>query len=404
MGRLEDSLRDTFAHRVDAPPVVEGLADRAIVGARRVRRRRGLGVSAAAALAVALIAFGGLTIANRPGTQVGPGGPSAIGISSGPAEALPLDILSRGTIYLRDGGTLSLSGLDAVSAEQAWRVDGGYLVSAYKGGLASLWYVPTAGSQTGPARVLETGGRVMVAAGTPERPGVQVAWGDDKGLHLGTFTSGAVTNVVSTRVPAAVVAGAPVPLYPQAVVGGAVVLAGSSPSGGGAFDVWDEWLPARGGYVPGTDVVPFTSMLAMTADREHIIGAYGGTPGCLGEFAPDGFTQVNRLCPSVFSPDGGDLLPSPDGRWWLLRDSLQVRLYDAQQVWQGAGPVRTWSDQAVQAGTGAQQPVPAGAWIDGNSAVLTTMYGAMVVHTDGSVDQLALPDGVWYPKVVVDLR
>jgi hypothetical protein len=235
----------------------------------------------------------------------------------------------------------------------------------------------------------------MVAAGTAERPGVQVAWRDDAGVHLGVFDGSQVSNVVSTRVPDAGDAGSPVRLYPQAIVGGAVVLAGTQ-TGGDGFDVWDEWLPSHGGYVPSTATVPYGSMLAATSDGEHIIGAYDGKPGCLGEFDPDGFALVNHVCPTLFE-HVGYLDPSPDGRWWLVVEpDVGARLYDTKTVWNGAGPVRTWSADAVD-----------GVWVDSGRIMLLTNagYGAVVLNTaDGSVQQLTLPVGARKPIVVVDVR
>jgi hypothetical protein len=407
MGLLEDSLRDTFAHRVDGAPVVDGLADRVIASAHRVRRRHALVASTAVATAVALIAFGGLTIAGRPGPQVGPGmstSPSAEGsarpsvslTTAAPATGLPIDVLADSTIYLAGGGTLPLSNLSG-SVSQAWRVDTGYLVSTYDYGAtqpsASLWYVPTSDPHT--PRLLVTGGGVMVARGTPQRPGIQIGWRDAAGVHLGVFAGGAVGNVVSTQVPDVNVSGLAwtVSLYPHAVVGGALVLAGTLTGGGP--DVWDDWLPAHGGYVPTIGAAPFVPMLAATADGEYILGPESSKSGCLGEYDPAGFAMVKQLCPSPV-PSAGFLDPSPDGRWWLSADpSVGVRLFDTQTVWNGSGPLRTWSVGAV-----------AGAWVDASRVLLlTSTFGAVILNAqDGSSEQVALPASVHKPIIVADLR
>jgi hypothetical protein len=166
---------------------------------------------------------------------------------------------------------------------------------------------------------------------------------------------------------------------------------------GGGLDTWDVWLPARGNYVPTTGSPPFTGMLGITADGEHIIGSVnpnGQKPGCLGEFDPDGFAMVNKMCPTMFD-NFGFLDPSPDGRWWLVVEpSKGVRLYDTQTVWTGGVPVRTWS---VDAGDGV--------WVDGSRVLLLAPGGgAVVLNTvNGSMQQLSLPTGDRTPIVVVNL-
>ena len=238
----------------------------------------------------------------------------------------------------------------------------------------------------------------MVAAGTPQRPGIQVAWRDDAGVHVGVFIGGTVADTVTTQVPDVDLSGVDwsARLYPTTVVGGAVVLAGTATGSG--LGVSDVWFPARGDYVSTAVAAPFSAMLAVTPDGEHIIGTYHPTKGdkasCLGEYDPDGFALVNQLCPSLFSLDG-KLLPSPDGRWWLVIDPTQVRLYDAQRVWQGAGPVRTWPMAGVENG----------GWADGGTALLTTPDSVLVMRTDSAVlNEITLPDATTPPIVVADLR
>jgi hypothetical protein len=92
----------------------------------------------------------------------------------------------------------------------------------------------------------------------------------------------------------------------------------------------------------------------------------------------------------------GFLDSSPDGRWWLIVESTGgVRLFDTGTVWNGSGPVRTWSLDAVQ-----------GVWIDASRVLLLTASGgAVVLNTeDGSSEQVAVPAGARTPIIVGDLR
>jgi len=422
MSRVEDTLRSTFRERVAAPPSIENLADRAVAGARQVRRARTAFASVAAALCVALVGFGIASFVGGPDprrVEPGPSGEGTIGTVPPPSvsptpepSALP-DVVIGDRLVRADGGETPLDlGLSACGGscwiDGAWRVPDGLLIRVYQinapaADTSTLWLVPESGTQT---VLVEGHGDVVVSPGTDQRPGIQVAWaaGAEGLLKVGTYVGGAVTEVETTPLPYADVPlddlGDQRPLYPQAVVGGAVVLAGTYQPGSG-LDLWDAWFPDRGDFVRAE--YPVIGIHATTVDGERLIGWYYRYPGtglgetCLGELDPNEFAPAHSACPSPFAQSDRVLL-SDDGRLWMVIGAEDVALYDAEQVWSGAGPVRSW-------------PVPTGtfggAWLDGTSFAVMTTSSAVVLHTDGRPEEttpLRQPGDVTQHLVVDDLR
>ncbi len=412
MARLEDTLRDAFRDRVAVAPAVPALTDRAIIGAARVRRRRTATACAVAALCVALVGLSASFVGGRGGVVDA----SPFGIASAarsPTEpvapaAVPVDVVIDATLYRAGGGRVLLGGLapcELCRVADAWRVPDGWLVESYRVNeppappQSTLWFVPELGSSTPP---LVTGTSMHVSRETGSRPRINVAWTDSERLYLGTYSGQAVTDVVSTpapevEVPAVGDLGDTRRLYPQAVVGGAVLLAGTHTGAGLGF--WDVWFPDRGDFVPADQ--PQIEFLGTTTDGERIIAWYYPDPaskiGCLGALDLDGFTPVRSLCPAPFPFTPAGVFPSPDGRWWLVTDPLGARLYDAQRVWDGAEPVHTWSlggDYATE-----------GTWVDDETVVLLTEE-FLLLRTDGRpVETVALPAAASRPaRIVVDLR
>lgn len=317
------------------------------------------------------------------------------------AGVLPVDVMIDDHLYRAGGGEIPLAGLLECPAVcrilQIWRVDDGWLVSVYHHNLppsletTKLWWLPESGDPT----VLVDGQGVMVSRGTTQRPGVQIAWVADRRLHLGTYADAAVTGVVTTTAPEVAVDDqfGPRPLFPQAVVGDALVMAGTHTGGG--LDFWDVWFPSRGDYTPAE--YPHIALYGTTADGERLLAWYAPDDGseakeaCLGELDPEGFDAVRSVCPAPF-PDYARVYPSPDGRWWIVAHPDSVDLYDAEQVWFGAGPVRS---------------LPAlGVWIDATSFVVLDGPRSVVGNTDGRPDQ-SVPQAVGPLTpfgVVVDLR
>ncbi|MBX6748508.1 MAG: hypothetical protein IRY85_02360 [Micromonosporaceae bacterium] len=387
MSRIEDLLRDTFREIVTTSPATEGVAERAIARGRRARRNRTAIGSLLAVVCVALASVGVVTLAGGRGATVSPG-PSGVEPSGtsptptvGPANPPPVDVVVGDRLILAGGGEVSLADIVACGpcwVEGAWRVPDGWLIDLYQSTGASamdtstLWHV----SENGVASMVVVGdGVLLVSPGTAHFPGVQVAWIANGRLRLGRYADGAVTEVAST--PAPIYEPTMRPLYPRALVGEAVVVAGTQTGGG--LDIWDVWFPSRGDYAPAE--YPTIAAHAVTLDGERLIGQFRPDPGsknlCLGELDPDGFTPVRSVCPAPF-PDYYQILPSPDGRWWGVPGTEGIALYEAETVWDGAGPVRTL-------------PLPdevfTVAWIDAETFVVVQRSGSTIVHTDGRPDE-----------------
>jgi hypothetical protein len=318
----------------------------------------------------------------------------------GPANPPPVDVVVGDRLFLAEGGEVSLADVVACGpcwVAGAWRVPDGWLIEVYQSveppgsDTSTLWYVP----ESGAASVVVVGESVLVSPGTAHFPGVQVAWIADGRLRLGRYADGAVAEVASK--PAPIYEPTMRPLHPQALVGEAVVLAGTQTGGGP--DIWDVWLPSRGDYVSAD--YPAIAAHAVTVDGEQLIGHYRPDPRsknwCLGELDPDGFTPVRSVCPSPF-PDYYPILPSPDGRWWVVPGPDGITLYEAETVWHGAGPVRTLPrpDEGFTV-----------AWIDAETFVVLQRSGSTIVHTDGRPDESVPLDLGWEASrfiVVTDLR
>lgn len=404
MSRIEEVLRDTLRERAATPPVVDGLADRAISGATRTRRRRRAGAVVATALCVVLAAVSAsyLTV---PGP--GPAGPtvaaSPLWPPSEPVRELRVDVLIDRYIFRAGGGLTSIESVVPDSCDGGrcisgvWRVDDGYLVAvvdnaAVVGG-SVLWHVPESGQ---PRAVVDGDGALVVSDGTAQRPGVQVIWADDGRLNIGTYDAGRVIGVLSTPAPTIAADDRDADaLDPWTVVGGAVVLSG--PATGTQAVAWDVWFPDRGAYVPAT--YPVIGLHGTTVDHERILAWYyqePNGPGCLGELQPEEFAPVRSRCPSPLSRDDR-IYPSPDGQWWVVFGERGVALYDAGWVWQGGSALRRWSGSTKD-----------GVWLDSSTLViLDRSNGTLVTYDiDGGEDRLTLP--VPHPavnvSVVSDLR
>jgi RNA polymerase sigma-70 factor (ECF subfamily) len=403
MNQIEDLLRDTFRGLADTAPATEGIADRAIRRGRQVRRSRTVGGSLLAVVCVAFASVGIVVLVGGPRSVVPPGGAG----QTGPAMALPVDVADGDQVLLAGGGSRRLAGVTTTCElcwlRGAWRVPDGWLINVHHLLPAlgveesALWLIPE--SPTDPANALLAGeGLLLVSPGTAHFPGVHVVWIADGRLRLGRYADATVTEVASTQAPIHDLAGELEgrPLYPQALVGEAVVLAGTRTGGG--LDIWDVWFPGRGDYVPAEH--PIITAQAVTHDRERLVALYspdGGKDRCLGELDPDGFTPARSVCPSPVG-DWGPVLPSPDGRWWVVKRPTGIDLYDAETVWHGAAPVRSLPQSDGLSGV---------AWIDAESFVVVRRSDATIVHTDGRPSEvwpLYLEDDVTQASMVVDLR
>jgi hypothetical protein len=411
MSGIEEMVRDTFRQRADTAPALEAVADRAIAGARRTRRNRTAFASVSAALSVALVGFGLVSFAGDRGPGIGEPGPSgaSTSVATPVVSTPPVDLVLGDRLLLADGGERSLTDelCPSCSVTGAWRVPQGWLVTVYHStngtgiDTSALWLLPEVGE---PTEIVAGHGNIAVSPGTAQRPGIQIAWaaGEEGLLKVGRYAGGPVTGIESTELPYANVPlddlGDQRPLYPRAVVGAAVVLAGTYTGGG--LDLWDAWFPGRGDYVPAEN--PAINLYAVTADGERLIAGYPRYPGtgsresCLGELDPDGFVPLRSLCPSPLG-EFDRVVPSPDGRWWLVISTESVALYDADTVWSSA-PVRRWPPPAETFG---------GAWLDDTSFVVMGRSTVLTGYADGRPEETAsisLPADLAAAVTVVDLR
>ncbi len=401
MGRLEDSLRETLADKVADLSPGEGVADQVIHNARRVRLRRAVGVPVAAGLAAVLVAMGAVTVAGgwgdpapkSPVASASPDQPTP-GPSTAPTNLyapldLPVDVLTADGLILaaHEGGTHALPKLPG-DVDAAWRLQQGYLVRMRVGVESqSLWLVP----QVAAPVQLATGSGILVTAGTTRLPGVRVAWVDDTSLNLGVLSDAAITDVVST--PAPVVYGH-VRLRPQAVVGGAVILAGTQTGGG--LDTWDYWFPDRGDFTRH-DHGRSLSMQGRTSDGERLIAhlrADGGS--CLAEVDPDGFLATRTVCPSPFW-DLDRIVPSPDGRWVFVNGEPQLfgsAVYRASDVWAGSDLTYAAAATGPSYGGGA-------AWTDDGTLVTVDNAQVTTLNPDDQAwSRVLLPTGIVSPRLI----
>lgn len=412
---LPELLRGTFRERAAAPPVVEAVADRAIAGAKRVRRNRAAVAGVAAAVTVALASFGTVAVLDRAGPTGEPLEPHAVGsegwLPTEPIVDLPVDVAVGRFIFLAGGGIRSLVDVvpdwceDGHCVRGVWRVPEGHLVAVHNPdaavGATALWHVPEAGP---PSVVVDGSGALVVSAGSDELPGIQVVWVDDGRLHIGTYVDRSATGVRSTPIPRMPVGDGPGDtreLGPRTVVGDAVVLAGTQ-TGGGA-DLWDVWFPDRGDYVPSP--YPVIGLHGTTVDGERLIAWYrpetleDGKDGCLGELNPEGFVPVHSLCPSPFTMDAR-VQPSPDGDRWVVSDVSGMVMYDAGQVWDGSGALMSF---------GGTRPAYDGRWLDAQTFVALHPYSATVFTFDADLKTTATvslpnPGPTTSMRLVVDLR
>jgi hypothetical protein len=326
MGLIEDSLRDTFASRVAAPPAIEDAAGAAIRRASGIRQRRITVATAAGVVSVVLVAAGVLTYqggGRSPDRVAAPAttSPTAGQSASAPplvGVPLPMDVLNRDRIQVANGQVLPLS--DVGTPIQAWRVTGGWLVQTYEPAakLSGVWLI----NETGARSLIASGERTMVSRGSGSRPGVQVAWKTAGRLSLATFSGGGLINRVETD-------GIGV-LSPQSFVGGGVLLAGTTTGGG--TDIWDMWFPDRGAYKATNETyAPLSQVVGATADNTEIIGLYGKPP-CLGTQDPREATPSHVTCDLSLGLDER-VHASPNGGWWAVTSMVGILLYAAPSIW-----------------------------------------------------------------------
>jgi hypothetical protein len=371
MNELDSIVRASLEERVQSPPRMTETADRAIKGARKMRRRQvALAVSGGA---VALVVVAGGLAAFRdalPGRGLGPPASEPVGAPTSPTPPGPRPDLLLGQVssepgwssLLTAGGrAVSLSDVNG-SVDAAYSVTEGWLVEAVTTANGrALWLVTSTGSAT---RLLDKLDGLAIA---PD--GHKIAWRSGDRIRVGRLSGTTLSTDGSTP--------APQRGWPIAYTGTDVVL-GYSATGGG-IDHFDTWAPGRGNYVASWDKTTHVIAVYPPAADGSLLGLVhisgGGKDLCLATLNPAAELHPTRTAcglPLVIDPPG---LVSPDGRW-LAAPSLnassrqEVALVDLSTVFDQPKVTATWD---------ADRPV---AWLDPTSLALVKEPGtAMVGHT-----------------------
>jgi hypothetical protein len=367
MGTIEDALRDTFAAEVTAPPALEGVADRAISQAGRIRRTR-VGVATAVAM-VAIVLTGGVAVALHIGGPIkapaaAPNGlPGAL--TPWPAAA-PVDLLVGDQIRTPDGRRIPLA--ETAAPLRAYRVGDGWLVEGQDVGATdhSLWDVRPDGT----TRRLISGIGVAVS---PD--GLRVAWATGDLLKVANLIDGRLVDNQQT--------GGRRGLVPYAFAGEAVLLTAQDYvyKGTGA-PPFDLWFPSRGAYVPGPTpknpvygmgLAPTGRLLGMVA-----VGPQGpdGREYCLAELDLDSLKLTRHVCGLPISPVAS-ISVSPDGHYGLITTDDHLVLIDLDRVYDTPMVLGQWYP-----GAGAI------AWLDADTAVVGSGLDLTLIKTSGPLDNV----------------
>lgn len=370
MRNIEDVVRQSLRDQVLDQPPMDRSADRAIVGAGVVRRRRSL-LGAGLALLVLAAAVSGIAVLRGPGTHptlppvtTPTTTPSATLSKASPAGVTLL--VDRRELLLPDGHAISLAQVDG-GALSAYQTRDGWLVSGYGNGVdtLSLWLAKPDGSMR--RLVDRSDAPVAVAA-----DGRRFAWRSSGQLIVGHLAADATVVVDQSTV--APTRGAPLALT------GTVVLLGYSSTGGGV-DNYDVWLPQHGAYSPSWDrMTHVRAVYGPTPDSQWLLGLVRGPAGgkdtCLAQLDPaNALRAVATACGLSHVLDSHGPV-SPDGRWLALQSADanghgQVALVDLTSVFQQTRVVATWD---------AETP---GVWVDATGMVASGRDGRVLMFRIG---------------------
>jgi hypothetical protein len=362
MGTIEDTLRETFAAEVAAPPTLEGVADRAISQAGRARRTRMSIGAAAAMVAVLLVGVGTVALYN----QADPVTPTAAAPKPNQSDsrlAAGVDVLLGDEIWTTDGRTIPL--VETTTPLSAYRVVDSWLVLAQDIGATdrSLWFVQSDGTPK----------RLVTGAGIAVSPdGRQVAWATGDLLRVADLVDGRLINQRQT--------GGRRGLVPYAFAGEAVLLtAADFVYSGPGTPPFDLWFPSRGAYVPGpTPTRPVFAMgLAPGGARllgMSALGAEGpdGRELCLAELDLGSLEPTRHVCGLPISPIAAVSI-SPDGHHAMITNNAEMFMIDLATVFEAPLVLGEWD--GIYTG-----PV---AWTDANTVVVSDPYGLAVLHVTG---------------------
>ena len=372
MTDIEEVVRRALGEQVYRQPAMTDSADRAIAGARAVRRRQ-VALSVGAVVVALLATVAGVAALHHRGT--GPVFPPAN--SQPPAPPVPQQsstpsptpsstgsarpplpptglgaVIDQRSLLLPEGRLLSIApfGDDVVVA--AYQISTGWLVERFGDGTpdsGTLWLYHADGSAV---RLIDHETGVLVSS-----DGTRLAWRVGNTVTVAHLD--AADNVVhdgSTTVDNG---------YPLMFAGSALVL-GYSETGGGT-DHWDVWVPQHGRFVPdwnAAQTAGVSAVYAATPDGRWLIGQALSNPGtgskddCLARLDPlNHLKVVARACGLPEAGEWGVL--SPNGHWLAYSGipSAQLVVVDASTMFQQprvaatfdnvGGPIWTGPDTLV---------------------------------------------------------
>lgn len=370
---LENELREMFAARVEGAPAVHDPATAVIGRARRARRGRVAAGGTAAALTLAGL-FGGVvslqgwwapepTVNNAVISPILPPPEPATEISGTDDEPLPwrgnrhgLELRLVNRIWAADGERPLLRGTALV--EQAYRTPYGLLYGS-------------------PAEIRLAGSDEVVGLATdagrwlPSPDGRQVAFISGGALHVARLDTDGLGTPARADVPAGTT--------PVIFWGERVVLAGPEP---GTYDLWDPAGPYRPAW---TD-----QLAAVYGQAGDDLVVLVGEPGahCLArvpagadELRPDRGGGCDRPVP--VGPDGYGWL-APGGGWLALPDGDQVHLLPTSPP-QG--------DDVATVTCPRHEPVTP-MWWDATTLLTADESGVVTCNVAGEKERLGRPDGL----------
>ncbi len=388
---LEDTVREVLRVQVEGAPALDAPADRALAGARRLRRRRSLLAAGAAAL-VLVAGVGAGVLLERRGARTPPLPPATSGPSVAPSRSAPTVIkpgtgaalVNRLELIMSNGRAVDLTGVPG-GANGAQQVPAGYLIDGYGApvaGSASLWFATPDGS----LRELLSG---LMTAPAVSADGHRLAWRAGNQLTVGHLT-GAGALVVDGSSTIATEYGQPIAVSDTAVVLGYTMT-------GGGIDRYDVWVPARGGYVPTWDATTgIAAMFGTAPDGRSFLGLIDAPDAattkatCLAWLDPaDHLRATKTACGLGTAPYPASAM-SPDHRWLAVSavsasgGGNQLAVVDLTSVWDRPVAAYRWDIDA---------PNTTGVWLDARTMVVLTQANQLRTYRLGQADPISTAPG-----------
>ncbi|MEV1287167.1 hypothetical protein [Micromonospora sp. NPDC049679] len=372
---LEEAIREVFTSRVESPPVADDIAGRVIRRGRALRRRRSVGSSVAATLALALTLTGSLWLRGWSMAENAPTAGFAAGFDGGPDTTAPTGGLPTGLLHS------TRIGLDLRVGDRLWTADGRKLALDGVGEIRRVYRVPAGWVYAGATeiRLLREDGSsigLTTAASTwiVSPDGGRLALVADTVLQVGTIGPAGLTLAAKAAVPLGAA--------PVAFLGERIVIAGPS----GQSTGYDYLNPGKT-YKPTWN----TEVAAVYGPhRDRVVGLVrrpDRQDTCLAAIeAKSAGLRVARTgaCLPDLHPAESEGLLSPDGARLVEpgRDALTLLDVDRALLGQRVGvvcPLRT--------------TVPP-AWVDSATVIGADERGAVRCGTDGTQEIVPVPSDI----------